>query len=1027
MTRKFSESAVEDAALECFESLGYTTCHASELERQSDSDIILTETLQTALETINPQIPTETIQDAIKKLTRKDSPNLYENNYRFHKKLTDGVDVEYQQDGRTKNDKLWLIDFDDSEKNQYLAVNQFTVKEGKNTHRADVVIFINGLPIAVIELKNPANEKATITDALHQLETYKRNIPSLFQTNELLIISDGTKARIGTLTADFERFAPWRTLEGETITSKRVTELQTLISGVFRPKTLVDILKFFIVFEIDGGNITKKLAGYHQYNAVNKAMNATLEATQLQGDKKVGVVWHTQGSGKSLTMAFYAGKVIQHFKMANPTLVILTDRNDLDNQLFDTFSKCSDLLRQTPKQAENREKLQELLKVVSGGIIFTTIQKFSPPEGNKYPLLSDRHNIILIADEAHRSQYGLNAKVVKKEQEAYLSYGFAKYLRDALPNASFIGFTGTPIETADINTPAVFGNYIDIYDIQRAVEDQATVKIYYEGRLAKIDLEPSERPNIDSKFEEITEHEETTTKERLKSKWARLEALVGAEKRINQIAKDIVTHFENRLASIDGKAMIVCMSRNICVDLYNAIITLKPDWHHKDDNQGIIKVVITGAASNEQKRQPHIRSKKPLQDLAKRFKEPNDPLKLVIVRDMWLTGFDAPCLHTLYVDKPMKGHNLMQAIARVNRVYKDKPGGLVVDYLGIADQLKEALNNYSQSNRDNTGIPIDQALAILQEKYKIVKAMYFGFDYQLFFNGTPLERLSIIPAALDHILGLKEGKTRYQKAVKELSKAFALVSSTDEAIKIRDEVGFFQAIKAAMIKHTTTNNGKSPEKVDEALRQIVSKAVTSDEVIDIFAAAGLKSPNIGILSDEFLEEVRGLPYKTLALEALKKLINDEIKIRSRKNLIQARSFREMLENTIKRYQNLSIETAQVIDELIKLAKDIRTAHQRGENLGLSEDEIAFYDALEVNDSAVKVLGDDTLKAIARDLVTAIRKNLSIDWTVKKNVKAKLRVTVKRLLKKYGYPPDKCDQTSTTVVQQAELLCTDWVF
>ena len=509
MTRKFSESTVEDAALECFESLGYTTCHASELERQSDSDIILTETLQTALETINPQIPTETIQDAIKKLTRKDSPNLYENNYRFHKKLTDGVDVEYQQDGRTQNDKLWLIDFDDSEKNQYLAVNQFTVKEGKNTHRADVVIFINGLPIAVIELKNPANENATITDALHQLETYKRNIPSLFQTNELLIISDGTKARIGTLTADFERFAPWRTLEGETITSKRVTELQTLISGVFRPKTLVDILKFFIVFEIDGGNITKKLAGYHQYNAVNKAMNATLEATQLQGDKKVGVVWHTQGSGKSLTMAFYAGKVIQHFKMANPTLVILTDRNDLDNQLFDTFSKCSDLLRQTPKQAENREKLQELLKVASGGIIFTTIQKFSPPEGNKYPLLSDRHNIILIADEAHRSQYGLNAKVVKKKQEPYLSYGFAKYLRDALPNASFIGFTGTPIETADINTPAVFGNYIDIYDIQRAVEDQATVKIYYEGRLAKIDLEPSERPNIDSNFEEVTEDEET--------------------------------------------------------------------------------------------------------------------------------------------------------------------------------------------------------------------------------------------------------------------------------------------------------------------------------------------------------------------------------------------------------------------------------------------------------------------------------------------------------------------------------------
>lgn len=1027
MKPNFSESVVEDATLAWFESLGYTICHASELDRQSYSDIILTEPLQTALEIINPQIPTEVIQYAIKKLTRNDTPNLYENNYRFHKKLTDGVDVEYQQDGRTKNDKLWLIDFNHSENNQYLAVNQFTVKEGKYTHRADVVIYINGLPIAVIELKNPADENATITDAFHQLETYKRNIPSLFQTNELLIISDGIEARIGTLTADFERFAPWRTLDGKTITSKGVAELQTLISGVFRPKTLLDILKFFIVFEIDGENIIKKLAGYHQYHAAYKAMTKTLEATQLQGDKKVGVVWHTQGSGKSLTMAFYAGKVIQHPQMANPTLVILTDRNDLDDQLFDTFSKCSDLLRQTPKQAENREQLQELLKVASGGIIFTTIQKFLPPEGNKYPLLSDRHNIILIADEAHRSQYGLNAKVVKKEQEAYLSYGFAKYLRDALPNASFIGFTGTPIEATDINTPAVFGNYIDIYDIQRAVEDQATVKIYYEGRLAKIDLEPSERPNIDPNFEEITEDEETTTKERLKSKWARLEALVGAEKRINQIAKDIVTHFENRLASIDGKAMIVCMSRSICVDLYNAIITLKPDWHHNDDNQGIIKVVMTGSASDDQKMQPHIRSKKRRQDLAKRFKNQNDILKLVIVRDMWLTGFDAPCLHTLYVDKPMKGHNLMQAIARVNRVYKDKPGGLVVDYLGIADKLKEALNNYTQSDREETGIPIDQALAILQEKYEIVKAMYFGFDYQLFFNGTPAERLNMILAALDHILGVKDGKTRYLKAVTELSKAFALVSSTDEAIKIRDEVGFFQAIKAAMIKYTTTNNGKSPEEVDAAVRQIVSKAVASDEVIDIFGAAGLKGSNIAILSDEFLEEVRGLPYKNLALEVLKKLINDEIKIHSRKNLIQARSFREMLENTIKRYQNRSIETAQVIDELIKLAKDIRTAYQRRENLGLSEDEIAFYDALEVNDRAVKVLGDDTLKAIARDLVTAIRKNLTIDWTVKKSVRAKLRVMVKRLLKKYGYPPDKCEKATVTVLQQAELLCTDWVF
>ncbi|WP_013320837.1 type I restriction endonuclease subunit R [Gloeothece verrucosa] len=1025
MKPNFSESVVEDATLAWFELLGYTVCHASELDRQSYSDIILTDSLQTALKKINPQIPSETLQEVIKKITRSDTPNLIENNLRFHKLLTDGVDVEYQQDGRTKYDKVWLIDFKHPENNQYLAANQLTVTEGKNTRRPDVVIFINGLPIAVIELKNPADENATITGAFNQLQTYKQEIPSLFSTNELLIISDGTEARIGTLTADWERFAPWRTVDGENIAPKRVAELETLIRGVFPPKTLLDILQSFIVFETDGDTITKKLAGYHQYHAVNKAITATLEATHPQGDKKVGVVWHTQGSGKSLTMAFYAGKIIQQPEMANPTLVILTDRNDLDDQLFNTFSLCTDLLRQTPTQAESREQLQELLKVASGGVIFTTIQKFSPEYGNQYPLLSNRRNIILIADEAHRSQYGLEAKVINKQEEAYISYGFAKYLRDALPNASFIGFTGTPIEAGDINTPAVFGDYIDIYDIQRAVEDEATVKIYYEGRLAKIDLEPSERPNIDPNFEEVTEDEETTTKEKLKSKWARLEALVGAEKRINQIAQDIVTHFENRLASIDGKAMIVCMSRRICVDLYNAIIKLKPDWHHDEDKGGIIKVVMTGSASDDPLFQPHIRNKKRRKDLAKRFKNPNDEMKLVIVRDMWLTGFDAPCLHTLYVDKPMKGHGLMQAIARVNRVFKDKPGGLVVDYLGIADQLKTALNDYTKSDRDDTGIPVNEALAVCFEKYEIVKAMYHGFNYQPFFTGTPAQRLNTIPAALDHILGIEDGKERYVKGVTELSKAFALVSSTDEAIAIRDEVGFFQAIKAAMVKHTTTHGGKSPEEIDAAVRQIVSLAVASDEVIDIFAAAGLKNPNIAILSDEFLEEIKGLPYKNVALEILRKLINDDIRSRLRRNLIQSRSFREMLENTIKRYQNRSLETAQVINELIELAKDIREAYKRGENLGLTEDEIAFYDALEVNDSAVKVLGDDTLKAIARDLVIAIRNNLTIDWTVKETVRAKLRVTIKRLLKKYGYPPDKQEKATLTVLQQAELLSVDW--
>ncbi len=1064
----FPELIVEQATLDWFTELGYTTLNARQIapdepnaERQTYSDVILTQRLENALQTINPNIPPDAIKDAIKKLTRIESPNLYENNRRFHKLLTDGVDVNYQKDNRTIYDKVWLIDFHNPDNNDWLALNQFTVIEGKHNRRPDVVIFINGLPIAVIELKNPTDENATIHSAFNQLQTYKAQIPCLFPTNEILVISDGTEARVGTLTADWERFAPWRTIDGQTIAPKGIAELETVIKGIFTKTILLDLLRYFIVFEVDSDTITKKIAGYHQYHAVNKAVVATIEATQPDGDRKVGVVWHTQGSGKSLTMAFYAGKIIQQPEMANPTLVILTDRNDLDDQLFNTFSLCSDLLRQTPTQAEDRENLQKLLQVASGGIVFTTIQKFAPHEGIEYPQLSDRRNIVLIADEAHRSQYGLKAKLtlksdknnlysfppqkttlkvaetsnnpykitpIDKEQEiteARITYGYAKYLRDAIPNASFIGFTGTPIEATDINTPAVFGNYLDIYDIQRAVEDEATVRIYYEGRLAKLELEVSEKPNIDPEFAEITEDEEELTKEKLKSKWARLEALVGSQKRIQQVAKDIVNHFENRLASIEGKGMIVCMSRRICADLYNAIIQLKPDWHHDDDDKGTIKVVMTGSAADEAKMQPHIRSKSARKDLAKRFKKPEDEMKLVIVRDMWLTGFDAPCLHTLYIDKPMQGHGLMQAIARVNRVFKDKPGGLVVDYLGIAQQLREALKDYTESARDDTGIPTEEVLGILQEKYEIVKGMYHGFDYQKFFSGTPAERLNIIPATLNHILGLEEGKERYIKAVTELSQTFALVSSTDKAVAIRDEVGFFQGIKAAMVKHTT-NSGKSPRDIDAAVRQIVSKAVASEEVIDIFAAAGLKNPNIAILSDEFLEEVRGLPHKNLALELLQKLLNDEIKTRSRKNLIQSRSFREMLENTIKRYQNRSIETAQVIHELIELAKEIRESQKRGENLGLSEDEIAFYDALEVNDSAVQILGDETLKAIARDLVQAIKSNLTIDWMAKETVRAKLRVTVKRLLKKYGYPPDKQEKATTTVLQQAELLCKDWV-
>ncbi|HEY9651515.1 MAG TPA: type I restriction endonuclease subunit R [Coleofasciculaceae cyanobacterium] len=1030
---KFIESIVEEATLEWLEGLGYAPLQASEIapdssnsERQTYADIVLIDRLRSALATINDKIPSDAIEEAIRKVTRTDTPSLFENNRRFHKLLTDGVDVEYQAENRTIYDKVWLIDFTNPNNNNWLAVNQLYVKENKTPRIPDVVIFINGLPLGVIELKNPTDENATIKGAFNQLQTYKNDIPSLFPYNEILIVSDGTEARVGTLTADWEWFMPWRTIDGETIVPKGTAELEVIIKGIFEKHRFLDLIKHFIVFEVDGEKITKKMAGYHQFHAVNKAINRTVTATNPEGDRRVGVIWHTQGSGKSLTMAFYAGKIIQNPDLENPTLVILTDRNDLDDQLFNTFSICSDLLRQTPVQAEDRDNLRELLQVASGGVIFTTIQKFTPENREKYPQLSDRCNIVFIADEAHRSQYGLKPNVTtnKQQTEAYISYGFAQHLRDALPNASFIGFTGTPIESADKNTRNVFGDYIDIYDIQRAVEDEATVRIYYEGRLTKLNLSESERPQIDPNFEEVTEDEEQTIKERLKSRWARLEALVGAQNRINQVAEDIVQHFENRQATIKGKAMIVAMSRQICVDLYNAIIKLRPNWHHNDDDKGTIKVVMTGSASDNQQMQPHIRSKKKRKDLATRFKNADDEMKLVIVRDMWLTGFDAPCLHTIYIDKPMRGHGLMQAIARVNRVFKDKPGGLVVDYLGIADQLKAALNDYTQGDREETGIPAEVALDIMQEKYDVVQAMYQGFDYSKFFNGTPTERLSVIPAAMNHILELDDGKQRYIKAVTELSKAFALVSSLDEAIAIRDEVSFFQAIKTAMVKHTTTG-GKSPDDLDAAVRQIVSKAVASEQVVDLFAAAGLNNPDISILSDEFLEDVRGLPYRNLALEVLHKLINDEIKTRSRKNLVQSRSFAQMLEATIKRYQNRSIETAQVLTELIELAKEIRQAQSRGENLGLTEDEVAFYDALEVNDSAVQVLGDETLKAIARELVQAVRRNVTIDWTVKESVRAKLRTLVKRLLRKYGYPPEKQEKATVIVLQQAELLCKDW--
>jgi len=1022
VAQPFTESTVEEAALELFSALGYTIVHGpliapGELlaERGEYSEVLLLDRLRRALARINPQVPADAIADAVRKLSSVAGPNLEESNRRFHQFLTDGISVEYRDKGRLVHDLVLLFDVAEADNNDWAAVNQFTIVENRANRRPDIAIFLNGIPLALFELKNLADENAGIRDAFHQFQTYKRDIPGLFPYNEILVISDGIEARLGTLTSGWERFMPWRTIAGDQIASKGSLELEVLIRGIFEKRRFLDLIRHFIVFESTKTGLVKKIAGYHQFHAVNKAVECTLDAASAKGDRRVGVVWHTQGSGKSLTMVFYAGKIIQHPGMSNPTLVLLTDRNDLDDQLFGTFSACKELLRQTPEHADSRDHLQHLLQVSSGGVIFTTIQKFLPEnKGDKYPILSDRRNIVVIADEAHRSQYDFID-------------GFARHMRDALPNASFIGFTATPLEVGDRSTPAIFGDYIDVYDIQRAVEDGNTVRIFYEGRLAKIALKDEERPKIDPDFEEVTEQEDVPTKEKLKSKWARMEAMVGTPKRLALIAKDIVDHFEKRLEAMNGKGMIVCMSRRICVELYKEIAKLRPGWHDNDDEKGRLKVVMTGSAADVLDFQPHIRNKQRRERLAERFKDENDPLRLVLVRDMWLTGFDVPCLHTMYADKPMQRHGLMQAIARVNRVFKDKPGGLVVDYLGLADQLKKALTDYTESG--GKGKPVfdqEEAVAKMLEYYEICAGLFHGFDYSRFKTGKPRERLAVIPPAIEHVLqqDKDKGKERLLKTVTQLSRAFALSVPHERAIAIRDDVGFFQTVRAALAK-TTTTGGRDEEELNAAVRQIVSRAVASDRVIDIFSAAGLKSPEISILSDEFLAEVKDLPQKNLAFEALKKLLNDEIKVRSRKNLVQSRLFSQMLEECIRKYQNRAIETAQILQELIDLAKRMREADKRGEDLGFTTEELAFYDALEVNDSAVKVLGDETLKTIARELVDTVHKNTSIDWTVKESVKAKLRTMVKRILRKHGYPPDKQEQATQTVLQQAELLCRDW--
>ena len=1018
MSITVTESTVESAALEWFRELGYAVLHGPEMgpeglftERTSYSDVVLVDRLGQAVAKLNPRIPENARKEAVRKLLRSEHPTLIQNNRRFHRYIVDGVPVEYRSDDRLVHDQAWLVDFSEPGNNDWVAVNQFTIVEEQHNRRPDMVVFVNGLPLATIELKNPAAERATIKDAFNQMQTYKAEIPSLFAFNEALVISDGVQAKAGTLTSHWEWFLPWRTIEGDEVAPKGLPQLEVLLKGVFYKRRFLDLIQSFLVFEDTKEGIAKKMAGYHQFHAVQKAVDSTVEA--VKGDRRVGIVWHTQGSGKSLTMAFYAGKIIQHPDMENPTLVVLTDRNDLDDQLFGTFASCHELLRQKPIQAEKRTDLRKLLKVASGGVVFTTIQKFLPVEkGDRFPLLSERHNIVVIADEAHRSQYDFID-------------GFARHMRDALPNASFIGFTATPIEKADRSTPAVFGDYIHVYDIYQAIEDGATVPIYYEARLAKLDLNDKEKPKIDPEFEEVTEGEEQIAKEKLKTKWARLEALVGTDKRIKQVAEDIVEHFEKRLEAMSGKGLIVCMSRRICVNLYSSIAELRPSWHHADDEKGLMKVVMTGSASDPVEWQQHIRDKTRRRRLGDRFKDDKDPFSLVIVRDMWLTGFDVPCLHTMYIDKPMRGHGLMQAIARVNRVFKDKPGGLVVDYLGLAHELKKALAEYSEHDRETAGVPQWMAVSVLMEKYEVTRDMFHGFDYSKFLRGTPQDSVRMIPAAMDHILKQEDGRSRYMKAVSELSKAFALAVPHEKALAIQNHVGFFQAVRASLAKNTGDGEAEEPVNLDAAVRQIVSRAVSSDEVVDIFSAAGLKKPDISILSEEFLEEIQGMPHKNLALEVLRKLINDEIKVRSRKYLVQSRSFAEMLEQTIRQYHNRTIEAAQVIEELIRLAREIRKSEQRGESLDLTEEEVAFYDALETNDSAVKILGDETLRTIARELVEAVRHNVTIDWTVRESVRAKLRTMVKRVLRKHGYPPDKQEKATKTVLEQAELLCADW--
>lgn len=1068
---KITEYDIESFAIGLFETLGYKYVYAPDIapdgkapERESYEQVLLLDRLQKAVKRINISIPANAQAEAIKEIQRIASPDLLTNNETFHRLLTEGIPVSKRVDGTERGDRVWLIDFENPYNNDFLVANQFTVVENNQNKRPDIVLFVNGIPLVVIELKNAVDENATIRSAFKQIETYKSIIPSLFTYNGIVVISDGLEAKAGSISAGYSRYMAWKSADGITVASNLVSQLETLISGMLNKETLIDLIRHFIVFEkskredpetnIITINTVKILAAYHQYYAVNRAVDSTLRASgfnlpykeghsvhatpesyglpgvkkQPVGDRKGGVVWHTQGSGKSLSMVFYTGKIV--LIMDNPTIVVITDRNDLDDQLFDTFAASKQLLRQDPVQAENRNHLKELLKVASGGVVFTTIQKFQPEEGNVYELLSDRKNIVVIADEAHRTQYGFKAKTIDHINEEgdvvgkKIVYGFAKYMRDALPNTTYLGFTGTPIENIDVNTPAVFGNYVDIYDVAQAVEDGATVPIYYESRLAKVNLSDESKKLVEELDEEL-DQEDLTDTQKAKAKWTQLEALVGSENRINQIAKDIIEHFELRQTVFEGKGMIVTMSRRIAADLYEAIIKLKPEWHSDELQKGTIKVVMTSASSDGPKISKHHTTKEQRRILAERMKNPDDELKLVIVRDMWLTGFDAPCLHTLYIDKPMKGHNLMQAIARVNRVYKDKPGGLIVDYLGIAADLKKALSFYSDAGgKGDPTLLQEEAVQLMLEKIEVVSNMYHGFDYADYFDADTSTKLSIILAAEEHILGLEDGKKRYINEVTALSKAFAIAIPHEEALDAKDEISFFQAVKARLVKFDSTDSGRTDEELETIIRQVIDKALVTEKVIDVFDAAGLKKPDISILSEEFLLELRGMKHKNIALEVLRKLLNDEIKARAKKNLVKSKSLMEMLEIAIKKYHNKILTAAEVIEELIKLSKNIVEMDNEAEEMGLSDYEYAFYTAVANNDSAKELMGKDKLRELAVVLTESIRKNATIDWTIKESVKAKLRVAVKRLLRKYGYPPDMQKLATETVLKQAELIANE---